>query len=457
MNFDLVIRNGTLISASENLKADLGVKAGKIIAIADDLKGNHTVDASGLYVLPGAVDPHVHLQMPTTVTESSDNWNTGSIAAACGGTTTVIDFVEPEDDESLLDAFEKRRAQAESQTHIDFGLHMTLTTSAPQILKQVRDVVTAGMPSFKMYTTYDGFKLDDASFLKCFSAVEKAGGMALVHCENDALVHAATEDVICKGTREPKGHPEARPTIAEVEAIKRILAFAQFTNLPTYIVHISTAGGAKALLKSKKKLPKVYGETCPQYLLLSVAEFERPGFEGAKYVCSPQLREADHAEVLWRALRQGDLNTIGTDHCPFFFEDQKALGKEDFTKIPGGLPGIESRLALIHTFGVGAGHFSLNRWVELCCTAPAKIFGLYPQKGHLFPGADADIVLFDPQKNVSLSQSLLHEHVDYTPYDGFELTGYPVKTFFRGQLLAEDGQFVGETVSGQYLRRELAN
>lgn len=454
MNFDLAICNGTLVTASETFQADVGIRSGKIAVIGQNLQGKQMVDAQGWYVLPGAIDPHVHLEMPSGETTSSDTWESGTRAAACGGTTAVIDFVEPEEGQTLLDAFDERRDLAAAQTHIDFSLHMTLTNAEADTLVQIPEVVASGVTSFKLYTTYDGFKLNDEEFIRCCKEIQSAGGMALVHAENDSIVQNATQSVLSEGVVDPTGHPLSRPALAESEAVSRVIQLAQLTEVPVYIVHVSTAGGAKAVGEAIMSGWSVYGETCPQYLLLTDEEYQRPGFEGAKFVCSPPLRSPDDQLALWTALAGGSLHTIGTDHCPFYFKGQKDLGRENFTKIPGGLPGIQSRLALIYTFGVGQGRISLNQWVDVCSTAPAKIMGLYPQKGLIAPGADADLVLFDPDKAVTLTHEFLSENVDYTPYEGTQLEGYPVKTFSRGRLIAEHGQLVDSDHTGRFVPRK---
>lgn len=456
MVFDLVIRGGTLVTACETVHADVGVRDGTIAAIGERLQGREMVDADGLWVLPGAVDPHVHLQMPAGATMSSDDWRTGTIAAACGGTTTVIDFVEPEGDETLMDAFEKRQAEAEGQAVIDYSLHMTLTDADDATLAEIPAVVAAGMPSFKTYTTYEGFKLSDREFLRVMDAVREAGGLVMVHAENDAVVSEATAALLNAGEIGPGAHPKSRPATAEAEAIHRMLTLAEVTGVQLYIVHVSTARGAQLLAEARGCGARhVDGETCPQYLLLTEEAYDQPCFEGAKYVCAPPLRTAADNAALWDALYTGALQTVGTDHCPFFYESQKTLGHGDFTQIPGGLPGIEARLALLHTFGVRTDRISANRWIELCCTAPAQLFGLAPRKGTLAPGADADLVLFDPTKRVTLSAASLHEHVDYTPYAGFELTGYPVATFVHGKQVMRDGEWLNQNPTGHYLPARL--
>ena len=453
--FDLVIHGGTLVTAERTLQTDLGVLGEKIAAVGRNLEGTRRIEAGGLLVLPGAVDPHVHLEMPVGATRSSDDWFTGTRAAACGGTTTLIDFVEPAPGERLLHALAARRELAESKAVIDFGLHMTIAQDDEQTLRDITTLCVHGCTSFKTYLTYEGLRLSDPAFLNVLDAVKNAGGTVLVHAENDAIIRYLQNQCRSDGKTAPKYHAITRPAIAEGEAIQRCLAMAEVTGARVYVVHVSTALGVKAIRSARKRGVPAYGETCPQYLILTDRELSRPGFEGAKFVCSPPLRTQPDNDRLWEGLKDDDLQTVGTDHCPFFFKGQKDLGRSDFMHIPGGLPGIESRLALIHQFGVRAGRLSLERWVEVCCTNPARLFGLYPLKGALEIGADADIVLFDPDKQVTLTRSILHEQVDYTPYEGLNLRGYPVMTILRGRVIVENGEFSGTQADGHYLSRRV--
>jgi dihydropyrimidinase len=367
----------------------------------------------------------------------------------------LIDFVEPGQGERLEHALDARRELARSKSTIDFGLHMTITQDDEQTLQDITALCTNGCTSFKTYLTYKGLRLSDSAFLNVLSAVKKAGGIVLVHAENDAMInHLQLKYRNIKKTA-PKYHALTRPTIAEGEAIQRSLAMAELVGARLYVVHTSTALGVEAIRSARRRGVAAFGETCPQYLLLTVKELSRPGFDGAKFVCSPPLRSRTDNERLWKGLADDDLQTVGTDHCPFFFKGQKDLGKDNYLEIPGGLPGIESRLALIHHYGVRTGKISLNRWVQVCATNPARLFGLYPRKGTLEPGADADLVLFNPDKKVTLTNSVLHEHVDYTPYEGFELHGYPVMTLLRGRVIVENGVFSGEPGYGRYLTRQL--
>lgn len=452
---DLVIHNGKLIGPGQSLDLDLAIDGEKIAAIGRDLSGRREVDAGGKYVLPGGIDPHVHLEMPVGATRSSDDWFTGTRAAACGGTTTVIDFVEPEPGETLEHALLARRELARSKAAIDFGLHMTITQDDRQTLAEIAILCKNGCTSFKTYLTYAGFRLTDPAFLNVLCAVKESGGIVLVHAENDAIIDHLQRHHKNKKHTAPKYHALTRPAIAEGEAVQHSLALAEVAGARLYIVHTSTALGVNAIRAARGRGVAVSGETCPQYLLLTDKELSRPGFEGAKFVCSPPLRSRSDTEHLWEALTNDNLQTVGTDHCPFYFKGQKELGKDNFLNIPGGLPGIEARLALIHQFGVRTGKLSLNRWVDVCSTNPARIFGLYPNKGTLEPGADADLVLFDPEKKITLTRSILHEQVDYTPYEGLELQGYPVMTILRGQVIVENGEFCGAPGNGRYLSRQL--
>ncbi len=451
--YDLVIRGGMLVTRAEAFQADVAVQGERIAAIGRGLSGRQTLDAGGLLVLPGAVDPHVHLAMDAGVTTTSDDWTTGTIAAACGGTTTVIDFIEPDLDGPLRPALAARRAEGEAGAVIDFGLHMTLRSAAPNVLAEVPDAYAAGCASFKTYLTYEGFRLDDAAFLQALKAVARVDGLALVHAENHSAIEALRAEAVAAGHTAPKVHASTRPVSTEAEAIERAITLAGIAGARLYVVHVSTGAGAEAVARARARGQAVVGETCPQYLLLTEAELDRPGFDGAKAVCSPPLRPADNPPQLWRHLAADALSTVGTDHCAFFFEGQKTLGRDVFTAIPNGLPGIEARLALLYTFGVRAGRLSLQRWVDVCCVAPARTFGLYPRKGSLMPGADADIVLFDPNRVVTLDREMLHERTDYTPYAGMAVQGYPVATVARGAVIVRDGVFQRTQGRGRFIAR----
>ncbi len=455
MEYELIISNGFVLSLEQSAKLDIAIQDGKIQCLGQNLQGRDRIDAEGLYVLPGAVDPHVHLNMPTTETTSSDNWQSGTRAAAVGGTTSVIDFVEPERGQTLIEAWETRRQEAESGAVIDFGLHMTLGSADSTVVEEIPTVIQEGTSSFKLYTTYEGFALTDQEMLHVMAAVARAGGLVLVHSESDAIVNYATSQVIRAGNLSPAAHPLSRPPEAEHEAIQRVVQLAAVSGVTLYIVHVSTAGGAAAIASAVERGQSVYGETCPQYLLLTKELYELDGFEGAKYVCSPPLRSQKHQNALWDSLSSGKLHSIGTDHCPFFFDGQKTIGRDDFRRIPGGLPGIQSRLELMYSYGVVPNKITLGQWVDYCCAGPARIFGLYPQKGTIAPGADADLVLFDPDLQKIILHTSLIENVDYTPYDGYELQGAVVMTIAGGDIIAADGKYQDQGHKGSYLKREL--
>lgn len=449
---DLVIKDGTLVRSNGINQADVGIRDGKIVDIGPGLKGREEISAAGMLVLPGGVDPHVHIEMPTAVTITSDTWETGTKAAAFGGTTTVIDFIEPSyPKQPLLESFQKRLRQAQGQSAIDFSLHMTLCSADTETLRQIAGVVAAGIPSFKMYTTYTGFRLSDEELLAAFEAITKAKGMAIVHAESDAIIQHAVYRLQNAGRLSVSDFPMSRPGTAEKEAVERVLNLADYAGTPVYIVHVSTRTGAVAIARARQNGQAAWGETCPQYLLFDESCLQTRDFSGAKYVCCPPLRTRQDQDGLWAALAEGNLQTVGTDHCAFNFNGQKDLGKDSFLEIPSGMPGIELRMALLYTFGVKTGRLTLEQWVELCCTAPARLFGLYPRKGGLIRGADADIVIFDPDLNETVTHSKVHEKVDYTPYEGIKLAGKVRTTLLRGQALVRDGIWVGNQKGGNFV------
>jgi dihydropyrimidinase len=450
--FDLVITNGTLVTAEATMRADLGIRDGEIAAIGRRLTGLETIDAAGMLVLPGAVDEHVHLQMPVGEFTSSDDFYTGTVAAACGGTTTVIDFVEPDPDQPLLDALVARQAEAAGQVVVDYGLHMTLSRADDATLAQVPVCIEAGSASFKLYMAYDGLRLDDGGLLRALAALREYGGRVLVHAENHFAITYLTAQALAAGRTGPENHPLTRPDWMEAEAIHRLLGLARVTGTPPVVAHLSCALGLEEVRRTRALGQAVWVETCPQYLLLDEKEYRRPGMEGAKFVMAPPLRTGADRAALWAGLAAGEVDTVATDHCPFFYETQKTRGRDSFARIPGGAPGIETRLALLYTHGVRTGRLTLERWVDVCCTAPARRFGLAPRKGTLAIGSDADVVIFDPERRVTLSYETLHQNVDYTPYEGWEVQGYPVTVLSHAEVIVSDDAFSGEKGRGQFLK-----
>jgi dihydropyrimidinase len=450
---DLAITNGTLVTAEATARADLGIAKGQIAAVGMGLTARKTIEAAGMLIVPGAVDEHVHLQMPVGDFSSSDDFYSGTVAAACGGTTTVIDFVEPEPDQQLLAALAARRDEAEDKVAIDYGLHMTLRQADDTTLAQIPETIGAGSSSFKLYMAYEGIRLNDGGFFRALTALQEEGGRVLVHAENHHAIAYLAAQALAEGRTGPENHPLTRPALMEAEAIHRLLAIAGVTGSQVVLAHLSCALGLEEVRAARARGQTVWVETCPQYLLLDEREYRRPGFEGAKFVMAPPPRtEADRA-ALWAGLVAGEVNMVATDHCPFFYETQKTRGREDFTRIPGGAPGIETRLTLTYSHGVRTGILSLERWVEVCCTEPARRFGLQG-KGTLSVGADADVVIFDPERQVTLAAETLHQNVDYCPYEGWQVRGYPMTVLSKGKVIVRNGNFVGAAGHGKFLHTE---
>ena len=452
MKFDLVLKNGTVVTAETTYQADIGIQGERIAALGEGLTGRREIDASGKLVTPGAIDVHVHLQMPIGEFVSADDFFTGTRAAALGGTTSIIDFVEPEPEQTMLAALAVRQAEAEARVVIDYGLHMTIGPNEIGKLAQVPAAAQAGCASFKLYMAYS-LRLDDGQLLQALEAVRDAGALPIVHAENWDVICTLITRNLAAGRTEPHWHPRSRPAPMEGEAAGRVIDLATLAGTPLYIFHVSCGDVVERIAAAQLRGLPVYGETCPQYLLLTDALYDRPGVDGALPVCSPPLRtEADQVH-LWTALAQNKLQVVSTDHCPFTKADKaKRLG--NFSHIPGGVPSIEARFAAVYTYGVRTGRFSPNRWVDICCTRPARLFGL-TSKGVIAVGYEADLVVFDPERQVRLSPDSLHENVDWTLYDGLDLTGWPVVTISRGEIIAENGEFRGEAGRGRFIARKL--
>jgi dihydropyrimidinase len=451
-----LVRNGTIVTASDRYVADIYIDKGVITLIGQglNLPADTVIDASGKLVMPGGIDVHTHLDMPFGGTTSADDFESGTVAAAHGGTTTIVDFAIQYRGQTLHHAWETWMKKAEGKAAIDYGFHMIVTELTDQVELEMDALVRQGVTSFKLFMAYPGvFMLDDASIFRALLRTGKNGGMICMHAENGGVIDVLVKNALAEGKTAPKYHALTRPARAEAEATHRAIALAEIADVPIYIVHLSAAEALDMVTEARDRGLPAFAETCPQYLFLSYDNYEEPGFEGAKYVMSPPLRPKETQERLWRGLAFNDLQAISTDHCPFCMKEQKTLGEGDFSKIPNGAPGIETRMSLVYDGGVRPGRISLSRFVELTSTSPAKIFGLFPRKGTIAPGSDADLVIFDPEKKVRLSAKTLHMKVDYNPYEGREVTGATDTVISRGRVVIDGGKFVGRAGSGAFLKR----
>jgi len=458
LRFDTVIKNGTIITATDTTRADLGINGEKISAIAAQLpteNATQVIDANNLLLLPGGIDVHTHLDMPFGGTTSADDFQSGTTAAAFGGTTTLIDFAIQYKGQTLRHAFDTWMQKAHDKATIDFAFHCIITDLGSAQLQEMGQLIREGVTSFKLFMAYPGvFMLDDASIFKAMREAAKHSGLICMHAENGGAIDVIVQQALADGKRAPKYHALTRPTTAEAEATSRAIALAEMAGAPVYIVHLSCNDALEKVREARDRGLPAYAETCPQYLYLSLENMDAPGFEGAKYVFTPPLREKWHQEKLWQGLAHDTLQVVSTDHCPFCFKEQKELGKDDFTKIPNGGPGIEHRLSLIYTGGVHGKRFSANRFVEVVSTTPAKLFGLFPRKGTIAIGSDADIVIFNPTEQQTISAATHHMRVDYSMFEGIQITGIPKTVLSRGKSVIEAGKFVGRPGSGQFLRRQ---
>jgi dihydropyrimidinase len=461
-----LIKNGTLITASDTFQADILIDNGKIVEIGQSLQvpDAEPVDASNRLVLPGGVDPHTHFDLEMFDTVSSDDHYTGHKAAAFGGTTTVMDFVvqEPQGFKYSVDVWLEKAQKAA----IDYSFHMNLTHFDEQVATDIPMLVQMGITTMKVFTAYNGrLRLDDGSIFKALRIAQENGMLTMLHAENGDVIEALIPEALAAGHTSPEWHALTRPAWGAAEAGLRVAGMASVADAPLYIVHMNAASEVDMLQYAREHGVKVMGETCPQYLFFTIDHLRRP--DGAKWICSPPMRtEADNAR-LWEGLAEGNIQTIGTDHCAFFYDGTqpieyegeqvaipgKELGADDFTKIPNGLPGVGDRLPIMWTYGVHAGKMTPNQFVALSATNPAKIFGLYPRKGALVPGADADIVIWDPEKKVKYGVAHAQHRTDYNLYEGWELVGYPEKVFLRGELIVENENWLGKRGMGQFLKR----
>jgi len=452
---DLVIKNGTVATPAEIFRADIGVEDGRIVELSQRIHGQaeRVIDASGRYVLPGLIDVHTHMELPFMGTTSADDFERGSIAAACGGVTTYIDFAIQSRGKSLLATVEEWKKKADPKTCVDYSLHLAITDLNESTMKEVPSIIEYGVPSFKLFMPYrkEGLMSDDATIFSLLSETQKYGGVVCLHAENASLLESLAEKFLREGKTSPEYHAKSRPAFVEGEAISRAISLNREAGGFLYIVHMSTLLGRRAVRDAQYAGLRVYAETCPHYLTLTDDKYLEP--EGANYVMSPPLRKKEDLEELWRGIADGDIKAIGSDHCPFQ-QKQKLLGKNDFTKIPNGVPGTEVILPIMFSDGVRRNRISLQRLVQVTSYNPAKLFGLYPRKGSICVGSDADLVVVDSDKKVTLTPENLHSNMDFSPYHDMTVVGYPTTTISRGRVVYMDGEYVGEKRHGLFLKRK---
>jgi len=451
----VLIKNGNVVTAVDNYNADILIEDDKVAVIGRslDMEADKVIDASGKLVIPGGIDPHTHMELPFGGTFASDDFRTGTIAAAHGGTTTIIDFAVQYHGESLIQAVDNWHKKAEGKTAIDYGFHLITTDLPDERVPEMRQLINEGVMSFKMFMAYPGvFLVDDATIFRAMKNAGQWGGLICMHAENGIVINEIIKHALAEGKTAPKYHALTRPTKAEAEGVHRAIAIAEMAEAPVYIVHLSCADALEEVREARDNGLPAYAETCPQYLFLDYSLYEREGFEGAKWVMTPPLREKWNQDKLWQGLQGNDLQVISTDHCPFCMKE-KELGRDDFTKIPNGGPGVEHRMSLIYNGGVAGGKIGLNRFVELTSTSAARLFGLFPRKGTIAVGSDADIVIFDLNEEQILSAATHHMNVDYSAYEGMKVKGVTKTVLSRGRVVIEDGKFGGKPGDGQFLKR----
>ncbi|MGM0903482.1 MAG: dihydropyrimidinase [Bacillota bacterium] len=453
-----LIKNGVVVTAADQYEADVLIEDGKIAAIGKNFSENvdEIIDAKGAYLFPGGIDPHTHLEMPFGGTVTADDFETGTIAAAYGGTTTVIDFCLTDKGVPLKNSIQKWHDKSKDKAVIDYGFHLMVSEVNENVLNELPTIIEEdGITSFKVFMAYKNqFMADDETLFRTLLTAKEHGALVMVHAENGDVVDYLVKKALADGNTDPIYHALTRPPEAEGEATGRAAALTGLADSQLYVVHVSCAEAVEKIEAARKKGLHVYGETCPQYLVLDQSYLEKPNFEGAKYVWSPPLREKWNQDVLWNALKSGQLQTLGSDQCSFNFKGQKDLGKGDFSKIPNGGPIIEDRFSLFYSEGVKKGRISINQFVDIVSTRIAKLFGLFPQKGTIAVGSDADIVIFDPNAERTISSETHHMNVDYNAFEGMKVTGEPISVLSRGEFVIRDKAFVGNPGSGQYLKRK---
>jgi dihydropyrimidinase len=457
-----LIANGTVVTAEGSQAADVLIDGEAIAAIgaglaAAGMTADETIDASGKYVIPGAIDVHTHMELPFGGTFAKDTFETGTRAAAFGGTTTIVDFAVQSRGRSLREGLDAWHAKAEGNAVADYGFHMIMSDVNDDTLKEMDQLVSEGVPDFKLFTAYPGvFYSDDGAIFRAMQRTSSNGGLIMMHAENGMAIDVVAQDTVDAGTTDPIGHGLARKAVFEGEATNRVIRLAEAAGVPVYIVHLSAKEALAEVRAARDRGSMAFAETCPQYLFLSLDDLGN-GFEGAKFVCSPPLRPKDHWDDLWSGLVKDDLQIVSTDHCPFDFHGQKELGRGDFRKVPNGLPGVEDRVDLMHDGGVVGGRITRERWVEIVSTAPAKMFGMYPRKGSISVGADADIVVYDPNKTRTISAKTHHMDVDYSCYEGRQVQGSSEVVLSRGSVIVRNGEFTGTKGAGRFVKRSTAD
>ncbi|GAB4118517.1 MAG: dihydropyrimidinase [Roseiflexaceae bacterium] len=457
-----VIKGGTVVTAGDTFVADVLIEGEQVVAVGRGLTGNTTIDASGKLVIPGGIDVHTHLDMPFGGTVSSDNFFTGHRAAAFGGTTMHIDFAIQPKGATLRETVDIWQGKAAGKAAIDYGFHVAITDLPDSVMDEIPSCLDYGVSSLKLFMAYKGaLQVDDTTLFRAMQTAAKHNLLIMVHAENGDAIDILIKEAIAAGNLSPKYHALTRPPELEAEATERAIRLAEVAGAPLYVVHLTNQGALSAIRGAHARgHHHIMAETCVQYFFFTKDDLARDGFEGAKWVCSPPFREVSDQAALWGGVADGSLAVVSTDHCPFWYEGGKdgrtpgkELGIESFAKIPNGCPGIEDRMMIMYSHGVRTGKISLNRWVELCCTNPAKLFGCYPQKGTIAPGADADIVIWDPEKKQTISAATQHQNTDYNLYEGWEVTGVPTTVLSRGRVLVDDGEWKGEQGAGKFVAR----
>ncbi len=456
--FDLVIRGGTVATAADVFKADIGIRNGRVVALADDLpRGADEIDATGKLVLPGGVDAHCHFDQPTSDgSRMADDFRSGPLSAAYGGTTTVIPFACQQKGQGLRAAVQDYHERAEGKSVIDYAFHLIVTDPTEQVIGQeLPALIRDGYTSFKIYTTYEDLKLNDRQILEVLALAKRERALTMIHAENSDIIAWLTDQLEQAGQTAPRYHALARPAIAEREATHRAISLAEVIDAPVLVVHVSGGEALRQIAEARHRGLRVFGETCPQYLFLTAEDLDLSDFDGAKHICSPPPRDGASQESVWRGIQDGTFQIFSSDHAPFRFDDvegKKVAGDNaSFTHVPNGIPGVETRLPLLFSEGVLKGKISLPRFVQLTSTNPARLYGLMPRKGTIAIGSDADIAIWDPERHVTISNDMLHHNVDYTPYEGRQIVGWPELVISRGEVVIRDGQCLGQAGRGEFL------